>query len=105
MQVADLANVFPTETMEAGTALLEQGDADSDGFIVQVVKVELLRELGGSVQRGIFLGAGEILRVHKTLFENDARYFTGMVVEKSRITCIPEQVLKDRIAASDPFII
>ena len=32
MQVANLANVFPTETMEAGTALLEQGDADSDGF-------------------------------------------------------------------------
>ena len=59
MQVTDLKNVFPTETMEAGTVL----------------------------------------------FENDARYFTGTVVEKSRITCIPEQVLKDRIATSDPFII
>ena len=54
MQVADLANVFPTEKMEAGT-------------------VELSREVGGSVQRGIFVGAGEILGVYKTLFENDAR--------------------------------
>ena len=51
------------------------------------------------------MGTGEILGVYKTLFENDARYFTVTVVEKSRITCIPEQVLKDRIAASDPFII
>ena len=105
MQVADLANVFPTETMEAGTVLFEQGGTDGDGFIVQVGKVELSREVGGSVQRGIFVGAGEILGVYKTLFENDARYFTGTVIEKSRITRIPEQVLKDRIAASDPFII
>ena len=105
MQVADLANVFPTETMEVGTVLFEQGGTDGDGFIVQVGKVELSREVGGSVQRGIFVGAGEILGVYKTLFENDARYFTGTVVEKSRITRIPEQVLKDRIAASDPFII
>ena len=105
MQVADLANVFPTETMEAGTVLFEQGGTDGDGFIVQVGKVELSREVGGSVQRGIFVGAGEILGVYKTLFENDARYFTGTVVKKSRITCIPEQVLKDRIAASDPLII
>ena len=105
MQVADLANVFPTETMEAVTVLFEQGGTDGDGFIVQFGKVELSRELGGSVQRGIFVGAGEILGVYKTLFENDARYFTGTVVEKSRITRIPEQVLKDRIAASDPFII
>ena len=105
MKVADLANVFPTETMEAGTVLFEQGGTDGDGFIVQVGKVELSREVGGSVQRGIFVGAGEILGVYKTLFENDARYFTGTVVEKSRITRIPEQVLKDRIAASDPFII
>ena len=51
------------------------------------------------------MGAGEILGHYNTLFENDARYFTGTVVEKSRITRIPEQVLKDRIAASDPFII
>ncbi|MCH2555560.1 MAG: hypothetical protein MK030_09870, partial [SAR116 cluster bacterium] len=57
------------------------------------------------VQRGIFMGAAEILGVYKTLVENDARYFTGTVVEKSRITSIPEQVLNDRIAASDPFII
>ena len=105
MQVADLANVFPTETMEAGTVLFEQGGTDGDGFIVQVGKVELSREVGGLVQRVIFVGAGEILGVYKTLFENDARYFTGTVVEKSRITRIPEQVLKDRIAASDPFII
>ena len=55
------------------------------------------------MRRGIFVGAGEILGVYKTLFENDARYFTGTVVEKSRITRIPEQVLKDRIAASAPF--
>ena len=34
MQVADLANVFPTETMEAGTVLFEQGGTDGDGFIV-----------------------------------------------------------------------
>ena len=51
------------------------------------------------------MGAGEILGIYKTLFEKDARYFTGTVVEKSRITRIPEQLLKDRIAASDPFII
>ena len=57
------------------------------------------------VQRGILVGAGEILGVYKTLFENDARYFTGAVVEKLWITRIPEEVLKDRIAASDPFII
>ena len=49
MQVADLANVFPTETMEAGTVLFEQGGTDGDGFIVQVGKVELSREVGGSV--------------------------------------------------------
>ncbi len=57
------------------------------------------------MRRGIFVGAGEILGVYKTPFENDARYFSGTVVEKSRITRIPEQVLKDRISASDPFII
>ena len=51
------------------------------------------------------MGASEILGFYKILFGNDARYFTGMIVEKSRITRIPEQVLKDRIAASDPFII
>ena len=85
--------------------LFEQGGTDGDGFIVQVGKVELSRKVGGSVQRGIFVGAGGILGVYKTLFENDAHYFTGTVVEKSRITRIPEQVLKDRIAASDPFII
>ena len=51
------------------------------------------------------MGAGEILGVYKTLVENDARYFTGTVVQKSRSTRIPKQVLKDRIAASDPFII
>ena len=51
------------------------------------------------------MGAGEILGVYKTLFESDALYFSVTVGEKSRITRIPEQVLKDRIAASDPFII
>ena len=56
MQFADLANVFPTETMEAGTVLVEQSGTDGHGFIVQVGKVELLREVGGSVQRGIFVG-------------------------------------------------
>ena len=85
--------------------LFEQGGTDGDGFIVQVGKVELSCKVGGSVQRAIFVGAGEILGVYEPLFENDARYFTGKVVEKSRITRIPEQVLKDRIAASDPFII
>ena len=43
MQVADLANVFPIETMEAGTVLFEHGGTDGDGFIDQVGKVELLR--------------------------------------------------------------
>ena len=51
------------------------------------------------------MGAGEILEVYKTLFDNNARYFIGTVVEKSLLTRIPKQVLKDRIAASDPFII
>lgn len=105
MKVADLANVFPTETMEVGTVLFEQGGTDGDGFIVQVGKVELSRQIGETIQRGILVEAGEIFGVYKTLFENDQRYFTGTVVEKSRITRIPEQVLKDRIAASDPFII
>ena len=105
MQVANLTNVFPTETMDPGTVLFEQGSTDGDGFIVQLGRVELSRQVGGSIQRGIFVVAGEILGVYKTLFENDARYFTGTVVEKSQITRIPEQVLKDRIAASDPFII
>ena len=86
MLVADLANEFPTETMEAGTVLFEQGGTGGDGLIVQVGKVELSREVGGLVQRVIFVGAGEILGVYKTLFENDARYITGPVVEKSRIT-------------------
>ena len=36
--------------------LFEQGGTDGDGFIVQVGKVELSREVGGSVQRGIFVG-------------------------------------------------
>ena len=49
MQVANLANVFPNETMEAGTVLFEQDDTDGDGFIVQVGKVELSRELGDPV--------------------------------------------------------
>ena len=49
MQVADLANVFPTETMGAGTVLFEQGGTDGDRFIVQVGKVELARELSCSV--------------------------------------------------------
>ena len=53
----------------------------------------------------MLVGAGEILGVWKTLFENEARQFTGTFVEKSRITRISEQVLKDRIAASDPLII
>ena len=43
MQVVDLANVFPTKTMEAGTVLFEQGGTGGDGLIVQVGKVELLR--------------------------------------------------------------
>ena len=105
MKVEDLANVFPTETMAPGTVLFEQGGTDGDGYIVQVGRVELSRKVGDAVQRGIFVEAGEIFGVYKTLFENDQRYFTGTVVEKSRITRIPEQVLKDRIAASDPFII
>ena len=84
---------------------MKQGCTDCDGFIVQVGRVELSRELGGSGQRRIFVGAVEILGVYMTLFKNDARYFTGTVVKKSRITRIPEQVLKDRIAPSDPFII
>ena len=90
MQVTDLANLFPTETMKAGTVLLEEGGAEGDGVIVYVGKVELSCGVGGSVQRGIFVGAGEILGVCKTLFENNARYFTGTVVEKSRITGIPK---------------
>ena len=105
MKVADLAHVFPTETKEPGTVLFEQGGTDGDGYIVQVGRVELSRKAGDAIQRGIFVEAGEIFGVYKTLFENDQRYFTGTVVEKSRITRIPEQVLKDRIAASDPFII
>ena len=58
MQVADLANVFPTKTMKAGTVLFEQGGTHSDGFIVQVGRFELLLELGGPFQRGIFVAAG-----------------------------------------------
>ena len=38
MRVADLANVFPTETMEASTVLFEQCGTDGYGFIVQVGK-------------------------------------------------------------------
>lgn len=105
MEVADLAKVFPTETLEAGTILFEQGDTDGDGYIVQQGRVELSRMIGGAVQRGIFVETGQIFGVYKTLFENEMRYFTCTVVQKSRITTIPEQVLKDRIAASDPFII
>ena len=51
-----MPNAFATETMEAGTLLFEQGGTDSDGFIVQVGKIELSREVGGSVQRGMFVG-------------------------------------------------
>ena len=105
MKVADLAKVFPTETLEAGTVLFKQGDIDGDGYIVQQGRVELSRIVGDAVQRGIFIEAGQIFGVYKTLFENEMRYFTCTVVQKSRITTIPEQVLKDRIAASDPFII
>ena len=32
MQVADLANVFSTETMEAGTVLFEQGGTDAVSY-------------------------------------------------------------------------
>ena len=67
MQVADLAKLLPTKTMEAGMVLFEQGGTDGDGFIVQVGKVEFSREPGGSVQGGIFVGGGgEILGGYKT---------------------------------------
>ena len=56
IRVADLANVFPTKTMEAGTVLFEQGGTDGYGFIVQVGKVELSREVVGSAQRGLLVG-------------------------------------------------
>ena len=56
---------------------------------MQVGRVELSRKVGDAVQCGIFVEAGEIFGVYKTLFENDQRYFTGTVVEKSRITPIP----------------
>ena len=105
MEVADLAKVFPTETLEAGTVLFKQGDLDGDGYIVQQGRVKLSRMIGGAVQRGISVDSDQIFGVYKTLFENEMRYFTCTVVQKSRITTIPEQVLKDRIAASDPFII
>ena len=96
MEVADLARVFPNETLEAGSVLYEQGDIDGDDYIVQQER---------AVQPGIFVEAGQIFGVYKTLFENKMRSFTCTVVQKSRITRIPEQVLNDRIAASDPFII
>ena len=105
MNVGDLASIFPTETYKVGTVLFQQGDLDCDGFIMQLGRVELSREVGGVVQSGIFIEQGQIFGVYKTLFENDQRYFTCTVAEKARITRIPEQVLKDRIAASDPFII
>lgn len=105
MNVADLASVFPTETYEVGTVLFRQGDTDGDGFIMQLGRVELSREVGEAVQSGIFIEQGQIFGVYKTLFENEQRYFSCTVAEKARITRIPEQVLKDRIAASDPFII
>ncbi|MEK9936504.1 MAG: cyclic nucleotide-binding domain-containing protein, partial [Rhodobiaceae bacterium] len=75
MKVADLAKVFPTETLEAGTVLFKQGDIDGDGYIVQQGRVELSRTVGGAVQRGIFVEAGQIFGVYKTLFENEMRYF------------------------------
>ena len=34
MNVENLAKVFPTETMEPGTVLFEQGGTDGDGYIV-----------------------------------------------------------------------
>lgn len=43
MEVAYLANVFSTETMEAGTVLFEQGGTGGEGFIIQVGKVEMSR--------------------------------------------------------------
>ena len=43
--------------MEAGTVLFEHGGTDGDGFIVLVGKVEFSRELGCSVQYGVFGGA------------------------------------------------
>lgn len=46
MKVADLANVFPAVTMEAGTVLFEQGSTDGGDYIVQVGKVELSRQVG-----------------------------------------------------------
>ena len=41
MNIEDLARIFPTETMEPGAVLFEQGGTDGDGFIVQVGRVEL----------------------------------------------------------------
>ena len=105
MEVADLARVLPNETLEAGSLLFEQGDIDGDDYIVQQERVELSCIAGRAVQPGIFVEAGQIFGVYKTLFENKMRSFTCTVVQKSRITRIPEQVLNDRIAASDPFII
>ena len=40
MEVADLAKVFPTETLEVGTVLFEQGDVYGDGFVVQQGRLE-----------------------------------------------------------------
>ena len=105
MDVSDLANVFPTQTHEVGAVLFRQGDTDGDGFIMQLGRVELSRQIGDVTQSGLFIEQGQIFGVYKTLFENERRYFTCTVTQKARITRIPEQVLKDRIAASDPFII
>ena len=87
MQVADLANVFPTETMEAGTVLFEQGGTDGDGFIVQVGKVELSREVGGSVQRGPVKSSGSTRpcsRMTRTILPERSPRNLGSPVSPSR---------------------
>ena len=105
MQVADLANVFPTETMVAGTVLFEQGGTDGDGFIVQVGKVELSRE----VRR---FGPARDLRGGPVKSSGSTRPCSRMTrailpdrSSRNRGSPVTEHVLKDRIAASDPFII
>lgn len=105
MHFEELTKVFSSERYMNGEVLFRQGDKDGDGFIVLEGSVELTKEHNGVLQSGLYIYKGGIFGVYKTIFEQDERNFTATVKEPSTIIKIPEAVLKNKLASTDPFIL
>ena len=105
MHFKELTKVFSSERYMNGEILFRQGDKDGDGFIVLEGSVELIKEYNGVLQSGLYIYKGGIFGVYKTIFEQDERSFTAIVKEPSTIIKIPEAVLENKLASTDPFIL